>query len=432
MLTPSELELLTGAVDGELDARQHRRLARLLETSTEARETLQRLRRDAAAIRDLPSRTCPVDLSGSVLDAISRLPRKTPQPRRPTPFPSQPSPVGVPAWYALALAASVLLVIGIASYVYFTISQPSGKGPSNSNQPDLAQNNTPQPTPQPDPTPEPIVPGEYKPAPGGNFDPGAIAKLPGTPAPEREPIIPETPTGPIFTGPAGEKFELKTIEPTAPTMHKMQGLERARFLGDLGKAGAFRLELPSRDGAKVVERLQHVLKGQNIAVTVDALAAARLAKAAQWKSGYVLVLEDITPDELANLMEALAEADRKGEPKKANDPTSTPVLPAKMVLSRLNRNDQRELNDHLGAELLFQTTKATGPLGIDPTRPLSDQTAEEIERRLSGKVTRPALLLAYGVPKQVTPSVEVKKYLETRKPGRPGAIQVMLVVRHVG
>lgn len=431
MLTPAELELLTAAVDGELDARQQRQFARLLNASPEARATFRQLQQDAAAVRALPQRACPVDLTANVL---ANLPKRTPHPRRPvtTPAPT-PNPVGVPAWFGLALAASVLCVISLASYVYFAISQPPQQ-PSNPTPPNFVENNPPRPQPVPNPVP-PTIPGEYKPGPSDLFPEWpALAKEGQRPelSPE-SPISPEVPNGPIFTGPSGERFELKTIEPTVPTTHKVQGLDRARLQSELAKANAFRLELPARDAGKAVERLLYVFKSQHRAPTIDPIAAGRLARAAQWKSSYVVVLEDITPTELANLLDALAEADRKGEPKKGTEPTTAPVLPTKFVLSRLNRNDQRDLADHLGAELPSLSSRATGPLGVDPTRPLPEQTQEEIERRLNaGNLVRPALLLAYGVPKVVTPSAEVKKYLDARKSARPGTLQVMLVLRHVG
>ena len=54
MLPADQLELLTTAVDGELTARQSRRLRRLLAASDEARAALTRLQSDSGRLRDLP------------------------------------------------------------------------------------------------------------------------------------------------------------------------------------------------------------------------------------------------------------------------------------------------------------------------------------------------------------------------------------------
>ncbi len=438
MLTPAELELLTAAVDGVLDARQQSRLERLLARSAEARELHDRLKQDAATLRSLPARTCPVELSGSVLEAVARLPRRT-NPRRPV-VPASPTlPGGVPAWFAFALAVSVLFVIGLASYLYFDASQQNPgeplppRGGNNLVQNSSGPNVTPGPAIE---HPVPATPGPEQPiAPVPPEEKGPVlVERPKDRTPELLPTqpVPVPPSGPIFTGPSGERIELLTIEPTGPTIHQLAGLEKPRLLGDLSKASAFRLELPCKDAGKSVERAQHVLKGQNLALTVDAIARNRLDRP-QWKSSYVLLLEDITAAELTALLDAFVRADRRAEMKKGHE-SAGPVFPAHLVLSRMNRFDHRDLADHLGSELpALSPSNTSGPLGVDPTRPLAEQTAEQIDRALSGgKSMRPALLLAYGMPKVFVPSPEVKKYLGMRKHPRTETIQVMLVFRHVG
>lgn len=424
MLTPAELELLTAAIDGELDARQQRRLDRLLVTSPEARQIHDRLQHDAGSVRGLPKRSCPGDLTGAVLGAVANLPRRS---RRTAPVVPE-TPVGVPAWFGLAIAASVLFIMGITSYLYFAASV--GRVPGPGAQPtDFAQQN-PNPEREPErgpvvvqvplPTPDPMQP-ELRPM---------TVELPKTPDPERQPEIePEPMLGSIFTDRFNERTQLRTVEPTFPTIHKVQGLEKPRWTDELGKATAFRLEMPTRDANKTVERFQSILKSQNLQAVVDGPAALRLPRP-QLKSSFLVLLEDITPDELTALVEVLAEADRKPDNKKSVDP----VLAARLVLSRQNKLDQRDLFEHLGIDLpVLAQPKTTGPLGIDPTRPIADQTADEIDRKLNGgKLIRPALVLAYGTTRLTTPSVEVKKYLESRKPVRPGALQVMLVFRNVG
>lgn len=434
MLTTAELELLTAAVDGVLNARQQRRLEHLLVHSAEARKVYARLQQDAAALRSLPRRTCPTDLSGSVLSAISQQPPRKTTPRRPiTPAP-EPLAGGVPAWFALVLAASVLMVIGTGSYLYFDASQAGqGRPQLERTAPDLVQR---VPAPVPDPEREresvpPIDPSTPPVEPPQPPEPGpVVVQQPPITNPGMEPLAPE-PVGPIFTGPSGERIVMRTIEPTVPTLHRLHDMERDRFLSDLGKASAFRLELPCRDAGKAVERIQPLFKAEKLNLTVDSVARARLDRP-QWKSSYMIVLDDITPEELTTFLEHLAVADRKGDPRKGD--SGAMVLPARFVLSRLNKYDQRDLADHLGTELsTIPAPRTDGPLGVDPTRSLAEQTAEDIARKLDANANlRPALLLAYGMPRLGGPTADIKRFLESRKPARPGTLQVMLVLRHVG
>src|SRR5439155_1535562 len=71
MLPADQLELLTAAVDGELTARQSRRLRRLLATSDEARATLARLQADSGRLRDLPKLAPPLDLPERVMAKVA-------------------------------------------------------------------------------------------------------------------------------------------------------------------------------------------------------------------------------------------------------------------------------------------------------------------------------------------------------------------------
>src|SRR5205814_3518775 len=85
--------------------------------------------------------------------------------------------------------------------------------------------------------------------------------------------------------------------------------------------------------------------------------------------------------------------------------------------------------------------KPTGPLGVDLSRPLAEQTADQVVGTLSTGVPRPSagaspgkapqrLGLALALGQMPRPqSVEVKRFLENRKPPRKGSLQVILVLR---
>src|SRR5262249_39620460 len=112
-------QLLTAYVDGELTSRQRRHVARLLRRSPEARQLLQLLQEDARSLRNLPRPRLSVDLTEPVLRTIAER-RLVPGQRRTITVSSASSwTAPLVAW---AIAASVLLVLGAASYLYFAVS----------------------------------------------------------------------------------------------------------------------------------------------------------------------------------------------------------------------------------------------------------------------------------------------------------------------
>jgi hypothetical protein len=107
--------------------------------------------------------------------------------------------------------------------------------------------------------------------------------------------------------------------------------------------------------------------------------------------------------------------------------------------------DREELAKLLGPYAkLLQTPKLSGPLGVDPHKPVSDGTGTQVVQTLTGQGGPPrpepgkpavkppehqALILPYNPVRPQEKSAEIKLFLETRKPPRPGTIQVLLVLR---
>src|SRR5262249_43338876 len=89
--------------------------------SAEARGYLEKLQSDSRRLKALPRKTLRPDFPQKVLQTISEhgmRPRRT--------IPVQPKPARfLPVWAGVAAAASVLLMVGAGSYVYFpqTFSQ---------------------------------------------------------------------------------------------------------------------------------------------------------------------------------------------------------------------------------------------------------------------------------------------------------------------
>jgi anti-sigma factor RsiW len=440
MLPDRDRQLLTAYVDGELTGRQRRHVARLLERSDEARRLLQKLQEDSGHLRQFQTPPLGSDLSIPVLRQIAgrRLsPRRQVDGRIPSRY---------PAWAGAAAAAAILLVTAACSYFLFA----SALSPDSSRR--VARNQQPPSA----------VPAKDKKSPG----PGHVAEGPKgkkddeTPRPDGSPSRPqaeavqqpgekssteEANAEPVITAPSMEMFKLETFNVTLPVTVKLRELDqeaaRQKVLDELKQDTAFRLELPCKDGTRAFERFEAAWKARGNSLLVDQVALGR-TKQPKWKTNYVLVAEDLTPEELLQLMKQLAAEDRKGEAKKPPD-----VQFDSLVLTRMTKHDHKELSDLLGIDLTQTPPKATGPLGTDPKKPLSEATAEQVAKALAGEggVPRPepgkpaakplehlALALAYNPVRPRPGSTEVKRFLESRKPARPGTVRVLLVLRGTG
>jgi hypothetical protein len=102
----------------------------------------------------------------------------------------------------------------------------------------------------------------------------------------------------------------------------------------------------------------------------------------------------------------------------------------------MSKADRTELSKLLGVDpARLHSTGARGPLGVDPSKPVSDQTADTVVEVLKGKqpAVKPAehqaLVLAYNPVRPNPNSAEVKHFLESRKPPRSGTVQLLLVLR---
>jgi anti-sigma factor RsiW len=156
-------ELLTAYVDGELTNRQRRAVGKLLHRSPEARDLLRRLQDDAGKLRALPSPPLEGDLAAEVVETIRARhlrPRRTP---RPVP--------GFPVWTVVVVTIAVLLVLGVATYLYFAAAFGPANPPAAPQTPAGANpyNGLPGPAPAPEPArvPDgrPVPPHEPPPRP---------------------------------------------------------------------------------------------------------------------------------------------------------------------------------------------------------------------------------------------------------------------------
>ena len=87
---------------------------------------------------------------------------------------------------------------------------------------------------------------------------------------------------------------------------------------------------------------------------------------------------------------------------------------------------------------LLMPPKSAAPLGVDPRKPVSDGTADQVAKNLAGQGGAPRAKAAEHVAlvmpstKPSRPSPEAKRFLDGRKPAPNGAIQILLVLRGNG
>jgi hypothetical protein len=446
MLLDRYRELLTAYVDDELSDRQRRQIARLLRRSAEARLFLQQLQADAQALRHLPRPSLATDLTGPVLRTISESQLAPGQRRITQQAPSTWWMAPLASW---AAAASVLFLLGIASYLYFAASLPQAAKSELTRKPSSSA----EPSPQPELLGSPSVPndpeqkGSRKPPRRTNETPSAV-RLPHAVANRSE-----KPSGKDSDKPPPppkeesaltdrlEMFQLDRVPDALPVVMKVRDLEqepeRKHLTAELGKDRDFRMELPCQNGSKAFERVQRAAQTLNIGLILDMQAQERLKL--KWHTNYVLYFENVTPDEFVRFMNQIGIEDRKSAAGKASE-----VRIDRLVLTRMTAQHRKELSTLLGLDPTTNLPRSPEPSGIDPSKPLAELTARQLGQALGGQGVKPrpetgkpaaktpetfALVLAYNPVRPSPGSDEIKRFLENRKPVRPGTIRVLLVLR---
>ncbi len=447
MIHDHDRQLLTAYVDGELTSRQRRHVARLLHRSPEARKLLQKLQEDARALRHAPRPQLPVDLTADVLRTIVE--------RRLTPGQRRIARASAPASWAgplasWAAAAAVLLVLGAASYLYFTAAL------MHSEKPAVVRTTPEEPSPPgakevPD---SPAVVERKTESRDGYVSP--VSPLANSAQQTKPSEIVQRPheapnkteTNPPSAGHEDavltdrlEMFRYSKVKEVLPTVLEVKQLEqesaRNKLIAELRKDTKFRLELPCKNGTKAFERVRAAANALSVGLVIDKQAQARL-KRAEWKTNYVIYVENLTPDEVARLLQLAGAEDRRASRKPVE------LQFERLVLTRMTPNDHKELTTLLGVDPTVTEPASKGPLGTDPRKPLADLTAEQVGQALAGQggarradsqkaIPKPpektALVLAFNPVRPSPGSIEIKQYLDGRKPAKPGTVRVLLVLR---
>lgn len=446
MLPDRYRQLLTAYVDDELSSRQRRHVARLLRRSPEARELLLKLQADAQALRQLPRPVLPADFAEPVLHTIAER-RLKPGQRRIASIPSPSSWVApLASW---AAAASVLLILGMASYLYFAASLPQPPGTEMAKKEPAPPPTTLDPRPRDSavvqPERAPTLPVERSHPkidlpvamnPPASVKPDPDKARPNTPDKQATPSRHETALTDRL-----EMFRFERVADLLPVIVNLSDLEqesqRKKLLAELRKDSNYRVELPCSHGTKAFERVQRAAKTLHFDLIIDKPAQERIKL--KWRTSYVVYLENVTPDELTSLVRQIVAEDRKSA---ANKPAEAQL--DRLVLSRMTAQHRKELSTLLGIDPTTTVPSATGPLGTELHKPLSDLTAQQLGKALAGQGGPPrpesgkpapkppehrALVLAYNPVRPSPGSDEIKLFLDSRTPARPGTLRVLLVLR---
>jgi hypothetical protein len=239
-----------------------------------------------------------------------------------------------------------------------------------------------------------------------------------------------------------EMFKIDRVDLALPVTLKVHSLgqdtPRRQLLAELARDQHFRLELPCRNGTRAFERLQGAFQAQATALVIEQTAQGRL-KLPQLPTNYVVYLDNVLPDELLQLLQAASAEDKKIAGKKPLEGQFD-----RLVLTRMTPADHKELATLIGVDPTQPPPAPAGPLGTDPRQPLSDLTAKQVADALAGQGGKPrpepgkpaarpaersALVLAYNPVRPHPGSAEIKRFLEGRKPPRPGTLRVLLVLR---
>jgi hypothetical protein len=220
-----------------------------------------------------------------------------------------------------------------------------------------------------------------------------------------------TPKGEVVgsgNGPGQVKPE--AVQVALPVVLRLHDLDqppgREKLAAELKADRVFRLELPCKDGSRAFARLQEVLKARHTTLLTDVVARDRLDRP-RFKSSYAVYAEDLTPAELTDFLRQVSREDHKAAARRPADAHFNGDL----VLTRMSSVDHKQL-----AELM----------GTDPTRAAPAEAKSQAASHGPGRVV---LVMAFSPVRSRPGSAEIKRFLESRTPARPGTLSVLLVLR---
>jgi hypothetical protein len=414
MLRDRHRQLLTAYVDGELTERQRQAVLRLLERSAEARALVKTLKDSSAKLRALPRQRLAPDFAQKVLQEIDHRQLRYTRPR---------PAASIPVWAGLSAAAALLMAVGAGSFWYFTAKREPDRAPLAHVKPDDLPNPRPERDAQSREATDAAAPDTRRPEQPGRQQRAPFAQdSPGRPGPESEGVPDPGSRNTSVLGDAHRNDREMFIRPTSEqmlglaTFLNIRELDPGKLSVALAKDPAFRLELPCKDGNKGWERFQGVfqsaLRPSRVKVIVESMAQHQV-KSRDPRASFLLYVDDLSPEEWVKVLRRIGDAERNAEATRRGSGQFHSLF-----ISRMTDFDRKEFGEFFGSLARPAPTPPADTPQIEPARATSNG-----ERR--------SLLVPYSPLRPQAKSPEIKQFFENHPPLRPGAIQVILVIRSV-
>ncbi len=445
---------LTAWVDGELTPEERRAVEDLLRQHPGLEVMLARLKDDSARLKSLPRQALPANFSTEVLGEIRRRNIEIIRQRHRPLIVRYLMPAAAAAAILVALGMTVRHLVGVFGKDSGVVrAAPDGPRAIEANKV-AAITDGPQPAspagvrdafaqmmaqvPSANDVKEHVAPYRALLVELGNAfreqSSQLVAALTVEEGDAESPF--STPT--ILTFPAaGKANPLKTIEVRLPLFLDVRSLDAGKLLDRLREDSVHHLDLPCVDSWKALDRFQTACRAAGVKLVLDAEAGRRLH--GRNSAIYLIYLEDVAPETVARLMQALQAEDLAAEKQKKGEGQFQSLM-----VQSLDEDGQKRLAEALGvspASLMplrpAKSTVAQAP-GIDTSKPISSETLKSLQKAAAGRPTgRPAV--AQGEPTAVavvwhsrlrTPlSKDVRALLDAKKPGQSDGINVVFLFR---
>ncbi len=434
------LRLITAGVDGELSPSQRRRLHRLLSRHPEAPELLERLRADRSALERLPQRRLGPEFAEQVVHSL---------PPRPSIRTKRTVAVHGHAWWPLAAAAAILLAVSVAAALFvYDLTRPGpGRptdvfGPVAEVEPSSESGaGTPssvaahQPNASSSKQESKTTGGEvaYEALPDDIFrsvisqDPGSDQSTAQAQTPSSGENPPAESEPPVLTAPPVKPLKgFKTLDLKLPLFLEPRQVDVEAVTRRLGSEPMHHLDIACLESARTFERLQAAFKAAGLKLSVESELSQRLSR--KLPTPCLIYIENTSAAQMAALLKALEREEIRAEENRKGDAQITSIL-----LQPLDENGRRHLADALGVSVSSVTPpsqRSPASAGVDPTRPLSEETLRSLEK-VASKAREPSALAMIYLPNRsrIPPTKELKTFLDARLGMAPEAIHVVIYLR---
>jgi hypothetical protein len=381
MLSDEQSELISAFLDGELDRPERKEALRLLRRSSEARALLKRLQEAALGLRQLPPRALPAEFPQQVLNTIRE---RGIRPPRPQTLPFRPRPI--PAWLGTAVAAAVLVLVALGSYLFFANLNPPSQ-------------------------PIDIASG-----------PGLGDKLP------HDADRPAEPNALVNDMQLGMAQFFRPIELRMDLPQLSQAVAKQELADELRRETSYQVEVSVKGNGPAVSRLETALQKRGVQVFIDPAVKAQLRNAKpKQATTYVLYTENLRPEEVAGLLEQLGQADKGAK--------TIPV--GNFVLAPMTTDQRTHMSKLLGVSVKDLAPPPKDgridlpmPVEMDPKDALQKQKNPNAKTQPAPDRFAVVMAIPRGAAANTAASGAVKNYLGKRRTQavRPGTLQVVVVL----